>query len=777
MLRKFALLFCIGVIARLFTPVVGESSLMLLAFVPVLLFMTPSLRRFGWLGIALPAGAAYAQIAISDWIGEQQLINPDGRQAWVEVEIDTPARAFIGRVRIEARLNRVDGKPVSGRIRLDCASCPLDFQPGQTWRLRVSLKPIHGLVNPGGFDYERWAVSRDLIARGSVKIRGQNEVLSPGQGQPFRIRFFRHLQEFYSDSPVLGILQGILLGIRHNITARQWAVFSATGTGHLVAISGLHIGLAFFCFYWLAALSIRCVPPLLLYVPAQKLAALIALPPTVFFAINAGFSLPTQRALIMLAVFYLSFVLGRKPPVWHNFSVAMMLVLIFDPFAPLGSGFWLSFGAVGAILFYLGGNTPLSPDVNSHEVRRNRLAMVTHKLRGWIGIQLTVSAVMLPLGYIFFASLPWLSPFINLLAIPIFSAFVLPPALASMFLWQAGFDGLAAVLMQLAAFCLEHMQAALSFVAAWSVPRGQVPAVFQFSVAMAVGGLWLGWKYKKVSFLLLPLLVLFPWLLQPRLLASGEFEIAVLDVAQGLAIGISTASGVTVFDTGTRFGSGYDMGKLVVTPWLESRGAGEIEELIISHGDRDHIGGFAAVTGRFNTNRVYASETGNPSGARPCVRGESWHRDGVSFKFLWPESVSATRHNNRSCVLRISSRYGSALLPGDIERETEFELGRRYPNDLKSNLLIIPHHGSKTSSSAGFLDLVSAHTTVVSRGYLNPFGHPHATVLERLLRHGGNLHDTALHGAVIYRQSAGGVETITWRQRYAGFWRRFGSPK
>ncbi len=738
--------------------------------------------------VAAAVGILTATSSVEYWQMRQLPVEPGAVELTVIGKIVEIPRTFNKMIRIRLKLNHAlpGTRPDTGifpfrnygTVRLNCYDCELDFRIGQIWNLKTRLRPIHGLANPGGFDFEKWAFQKRLVGVGNILRSSGNQRLNPNSGVSFidtlRGGFYRFVNTRVEHKPGRAVIHAITLGNRNGIDPSQWKVFSRTGTGHLIAISGLHIGLVFLCCFIVFNGVARLFPALLVHIPAQKLAAIFALPPTVFFAWLSGFSLPTVRAAIMLSVLYLAFILGRRVLGWHSFSVALVLVLIFDPLAPLTGSFWLSFAAVGAIIFYSLHRNPGRHHLNlkGNPAKHRLVKKLALGTIGWFGVQASVSAVVIPLGALFFGIIALLSPFINLLAIPYFSFLVVPPVLFGTFAWLAGYETISASVLSFASLTIEWLRWLLQYVSMWPLAAFEVDQItllrwFAFAVVL----LSLAGRNIKPRIGVTGLCLLLGSVnVEP--LSQDEFQLAVLDVGQGLAVTVKTRNHFLVYDTGTRFGESYDMGEMVVKPYLRRRQVKKVDTIMISHGDRDHAGGYQTVANAHPPSVLYSSELDNPQGALPCVSGLKWTWDGVLFEVLSPNSVSRTKHNNRSCVLRISSRYGSALLPGDIEKAAEHRLLRSKPGLLDVDILVVPHHGSRTSSTRTFLNTVSPGISILSRGYSNPFNHPHPLVRQRLEAASRYVLDTSASGAIEISFTEKNICASLFRDRHFGFWSR-----
>lgn len=648
---------------------------------------------------------------------------------------------------------------IPSRILLSAGETLFTPRAGEYWRLTVRLKRPHGFRNPGGFDYEAWLFRQRLRARGYVRadpppVRIEREV--PARYAVHRLRqgLGERIRAALPEHPFAGMVTALANGERRGISPMQWQTLRATGTVHLVAISGLHITLVAGMVFFLARFLWSLPGYTVLRVPAPVAAAAAALVAATLYAALAGFAVPTQRALLMLAVAMTGIFLRRRFPPSQLLAAALLAVLLYDPLAVMASGFWLSFTAVAVILFVVQG-----------EHRRPRW-------RQWITLQGAIALGMLPLMLAMFQQVSLVAPLANLLAIPVFNFVVVPLTLFGVVALPTvpeAADGLFA----LAGGALALLWPALEFLG--RLPYGQwtQPAPPAWAILAAVPGvLWLlaprGFpaRWAGVAWMLPMLFVRLP---AP---APGELWFALLDVGQGLAAVLRTANHTLVYDTGARFSASFDTGEAVVVPYLRASGVRRIDTLVISHGDNDHRGGADSLLRAYPAARLLSSirEVAAGYGAQPCREGESWEWDGVRFTLLNPPQGHFSRHNNASCVLKAESRHGSVLLPGDIEARAEQRLVERYGPRLHAEVLVAPHHGSRTSSTAAFIAAVRPRHVLVPAGYRNRYRHPHPAVVARYRQAGSRLHGSAANGALELRLGAAGIELSAFRERARRYW-------
>ncbi|MDR2876022.1 MAG: DNA internalization-related competence protein ComEC/Rec2 [Methylobacillus sp.] len=642
-----------------------------------------------------------------------------------------------------------------------------EFHPGERWRLTVRLKQPHGSWNPHGFDFEVWALERDIRATGYIRDAAADIRLAPQVWRPAYLveRARESVRDRFrvvlGDAPYAGILLALAIGDENAIPNRDWELFRKTGVVHLVSISGLHITMIAGLVFALAQALWRRSEALTLRLPARKAATAAGLAIAFAYALLAGFSVPTQRTVFMLAALAAALWSGRAGSMSLALCWAVLVVLLLDPWAVTAPGFWLSFGAV-ALLVYVGSC---------------RLEQRIHWLREALRSQWVIALGLTPLLIALFQQVSIISPLANAIAIPLVSLVVTPLALLGAVI---PVDAILHLSHGVMAACMKFLQFCADLpLAVW---QQHAPPPWTIIAAIA-GAIWMllprGFPLRWLGLAaLLPMFLLLP---QPP--APGAMRVAVLDVGQGTAVVVRTAHHALVYDTGPRYSSEADSGNRIIAPFLRGEGIARLDGMIISHDNMDHSGGAASLFNALPVGWLASSlppESALHDLARRdmrCFAGQGWTWDGVRFEMLHPtpESYASPKlkDNDRSCVLKVSSAYGSALLTGDIEQRMENELIARNGAALKVDVLLAPHHGSKTSSTAGFVETTHPSAVVFTVGYRNRFGHPKAEVEERYKNVGGLLYRSDRDGAVIFDFSnAEAVEVTRWRRAEPHYWQK-----
>lgn len=685
----------------------------------------------------------------------------------------------------------------SQRFRFDVESCTIGAQPcavdlhrvqltwyeadripraGERWQLRVVLKRPRGLANPGGFDYAAWLVANRIGATGYIERSLDNRRLATASKVSidyWRDQAQQYLRERLAHASMRGLLLGLLIGDGSDITTRQWDTFRATGTVHLFVVSGLQIaftgGLMFALaqLWWRSPLAVSRRRMYLLTMAPAWLTAL-------GYALIAGFGLPLQRALIMFSVLLATMISRREFAASSSWILALWLTLLFDPLAVIDIGFWFSFIAVAAILLIVTGRRErISKPKRWGQTQAWRRTTERGQpmawwqstagwpIKEWWNVQWGVFIASIPILLSLSGQLTLLALPANLIAIP-WSTFVSMPLAfialiadtiapnigAALWHWSdlslVGLTQFLEMLQQRGAFGVWHARGFTSI--------GLVGA----AMAAALMLLPRGTPGRGFAPLLLtPLL----WPALPPI-AVGDYRVTVIDVGQGLSVLIETAGHRGLYDTGPQLGAERSAADIAVLPLLNRKGIRTLDTVVVSHRDNDHAGGLPAITQRLDIQRLLVGDSIADGGREQlCRSGMQWHWDGVEFEILHPID-DRFRGNNRSCVLQIQGSGVTTLLPGDIERSAEFKLLDN-PQLARADILLAPHHGSRSSSTETLLAQIQPRYVVFSSGYRNRFRHPDAGVEQRYREHGAELFNTASDGAVIFQIERGRVAQIT----------------
>jgi len=701
------------------------------------------------------------------WCAQNQLavrLAPasEGRDVAVTGWVASIPRIEADYLSFEFAVEQLDGRPpgrgIPRNIRLSwskTAELPL---PGQHWRFTARLKQPRGYMNPGGFDYEGWLFRHRIGATGYV-VRDRAAVLDDAPRFPLlraRARVMSSMRQALPDDAFAGLAAALVIGDESGVSREQWRVFRETGTAHLVSISGLHISLVAGLVFLLIRFAWRRSAWLCARMPVTLAATFGALLTAIIYAAMAGFSVPTQRALIMLAAVAGATLLRRHVRATDTLGLALLAVLLLDPLSAGDIGFWLSFASVAAIFYVFGG----------------RLHADRGKAMQLLRTQWAVGIGLLPLLVFFFHRVTLVAPLANIVAVPVYSLVVVPLVLLgvgflSIWPWVGALVlKLATGVMSFTWPMLEHL--ARLPIAHLATPEPSLMAV----VVAAIGVLWLMLP-NKVPARWLGVILLLPLFLPTASgIPAAGFNLTLLDVGHGLSAVVRTTQHTLVYDTGPAYSGDSDTGQLVVIPWLQSRGIKAPDLVIVSHADNDHAGGLRSLRAAYAGMPVLSGEAARVAGAKACRRGQSWEWDGVRFEMLAPDVNGPTEGNDASCVLQVRGASGSALLVGDLMRGGEQRLLKLENYALASDVLVVPHHGSLTSSTAGFIKAVSPQFALFPVGYRNRWGFPKPQVMAAYRNAGAELLDTSTAGAVEIRLWPGREPQVVSRWRFDGahFW-------
>ncbi|MDX1516359.1 MAG: DNA internalization-related competence protein ComEC/Rec2 [Woeseiaceae bacterium] len=642
------------------------------------------------------------------------------------------------------------------RMQLRWFEPPVALRPGDIWRLQLRLKRPRGSSNPGAPDFEAWMTRNRIGATGYVVDGRLNRLVDSGRRDPLerlRARYVERVDRDLGDRPSAAVVIALVVGSRHEITPGQWQRYAVTGTTHLMAISGLHVGLAaMFAYLVVAAASGAVGSRSDIHRRSLLAGALVAC----LYAAVSGFALPAQRAALMLVIGTIGLLALRQLDGIRVLATAALAVVISDPLATMAPGFALSFGAVLSLVWLA--RRAVAPAVNWRE----RAWLALRQLRD---VQLGLAVALLPLTVLFFDRCSVASPLINAVAVPLFSVVTVPLALASLLL-DGPLQGIGAAAMRAAAASVDWLEYLIAGAASatWS----------SHVIADLRGAAWL-WLTVPVLYAVLP--PRWPgrhtaWLACIALVSSRPaappadcVRVDVLDVGQGLAAVVQTATRVLVYDTGPAYRGASSAATRVLLPFLRHRGIDEVDALMLSHADLDHAGGTFDLLGGVRVGVVYAGEPLHALPAKRCVRDQAWSWDGVRFRVLHPPAGSPFDGNDASCVLQIGAGEHRVLLTGDIEAPVEAALVRARAVGT-ADVVAVPHHGSRTSSTPPFVSTVRARYAIVSAAHANQWGFPKPDVVARWRAAGARVLDTATSGSVGVRLCAAtGIETVVENRR------------
>ena len=727
-----------GLIVLRFLPAIPALEWVLLMLGTGLLLLVMRVYPVGLFLLGLSWACVQGQSALDDRLSPAL----DGRTLWVEGRVVGLPQQSDAVVRFEVRDAYTRHATLPSTLRLSWYGGP-PVNSGERWRLAVTLKRPKGLLNPQGFDYQAWLLAQRIGATGTIK---DGQLLAPAR-HAWRDGLRQQLLQTEANGRAPW-LAALVMGDGSGLSADDWKLLQATGTVHLLVISGQHIGLFAGLIYGLVALLARygLWPRRLPWLPW---ACGLAFAGALGYGVLAGFEVPVQRACAMLGLVLIWRLRFRHLGVWLPFLLALNAVLIIEPLASLMAGFWLSFAAVAVLIFTFS----------------SRLGPWSWRA-AWLRPQGLIAIGLFPMLWILGLPISLSGPLANLLAVPWISLLVLPAALLGTVLLPVPWVGEG--LLWVAGGLLNGLIWGLTGLAGTLSPW--LPASVPISVwLLAALGAWLlllpaGMVLRPLGWPLVLLAVFAPRTLVP----PGQAEVLQLDVGQGLAIIVRTRHHTLLYDAGPKVRN-LDQGERVVVPALQAMGIGTLDMMLISHADSDHAGGALAVQRAIKVKRVVSGDVpllAEQLQAQPCNSGERWEWDGVTFA-LW-QWDGATDGNQRSCVLQIEASDERLLLTGDINIDAE----RAFldsPLAVPTHWLQAPHHGSRTSSSMVFLKNLSPSAVLISRGHGNTFGHPHPQVMARYKALGMGIWDSAEHGAIRFRLGTFGVAESLREQRR--FWR------
>jgi competence protein ComEC len=633
------------------------------------------------------------------------------------------------------------------RIRLSWFDAPTQPFLGETWQFELRLRRPRGFSNPGSFDYEGWLFRQGIGATGYV-VNGPRNIRRDDHPvdriSRLRQRFVARVRGHLPDDDAAAVLMAVGVGGRHFITREQWQRYAATGVSHLMAISGLHIGLAaggvFFLSWFVLALVCRRSN-------IKDRAALIAAIAAFAYAELSGFAVPAQRALLMTVIFVIAGLIRRQVSAARLLAICALVILLCNPLAILAPGFKLSFAAV-AILFWHLDVSRIPPIVIDNRL----IALLFNGARRLSSTQSALLFGLFPLTALLFDRVAVVAPLVNLLALPVFNFITVPACLLGLIL-DGPFLAAGNVALDVAHWSIG--------IVLWVVRHAADVPFANFHIARPQGlivvvyllvSLWSllppGWPGRQLALVAALATILY----RPPPPPQECVDLHVLDVGQGLALFMQTHGHAAVFDAGPSFRGGADTGRLVLVPFLRSKGIDTLDMLIVSHADQDHAGGVRSLTEEVEVRTLLGGESLDDIDMPQshCRTSKQWHWDGIDFAIIHPSELGRWQGNNASCVLEVRIANHTVVLTGDIESPVETLLARNGAIS-QADIVLIPHHGSRTSSSDLFVSTVRPKVAIVSAGFENRWGFPKQDIVSAWTNAGAEVLNTATSGAISYR--------------------------
>lgn len=688
-------------------------------------------------------GFAYSSLFANAYLLKRMTLAKSGSAGFAVVQIIDLPKYDVDQWQFQAIVLESEdfSELVGEKIKLSWYRTEQRINSGDVWKLQVKLSIPNGVQNPGGFDSEQRAMQQNWVAQGYVKKQADH-IAYQNTIDRFRSQLSQQIESALPKGNAR-FIQALALGDTRAISDQDWEILRRTGITHLIAISGFHVGIVALFAVYCSRLLYKVFPRIGLTVPWPKTCAWVSMTSSFAYTALAGFAIPTVRTSLMIAVLLMAKILYRNISTIHAVALSLFVILLWEPFSILSAGFWLSFSGVLLLIAFM-------PNTNKHS-----------QIGQFIRAQWVVSLGLLPLSIGFFSQTTVIGPFVNMIAIPWISLVVVPlallgvvfswlPLLASFF-WNGAYQCMHGFWLLLEYFQQMH----------WS-SIGIAEANI-FTIIIAIIGVCLCLLPKALPAKYVGLFLVLPLLFQKsEYIPQNSIRLSVIDVGQGLSVLVRTKNHQLLYDTGAGNAHGFSRGTSTLVPALNALQIEYLDKVIISHGDNDHYGGLEGLKKSISINRLEASHDSLKQPFEQCQQGDSWLWDGVRFRYLWPSHALSNKKNDRSCVLQIEANGRTVLLTGDISKESELALSEQYGKQLKSDIIIVPHHGSKTSSSIEFLDFVRPQIAVVSSGFQNRFKHPNLKVVERYQHRGTTVVNTADSGWIELQSSATGWQ---WKLR------------
>ena len=774
---RWLLCFFLGAILSLFLPIVPEVFYVILfTIISVIILLIKPIRYFAALFAAMAwiifHGALYNNIWLNNDI-DQLTVHQKPIQVIGKVKSIPTIQQQVQRFNFD--VTHWHGKPLYKpiKLRLSWKDSVVQLKQGQEWQLNVKIKPAHGYANSATFSYQTWLRAKNIHATGYVKNKG-NALLEVTSS--YRQSLISQYRQLLPASELTSLLMALSFGERQDISQPQWQILNITGTQHLIAISGLHLGLvASFVYlfarlvFFFAGTSLKIIPRLntkhidkiFNHINTHYVALIISGCVAILYAYFAGFAIPTLRALTMLLVFIYLKLQGIYITKVRMILIVLALIIVFMPFSLVSASFWLSFYAV-SVIFWMLWRFPLWFTSDNK---------ILKWLKGIVFLQLGICFLMMPIVAMISNQLTLVSFLANLISVPWMSVTAIPLCLLAvicLIVTPASVE----IFTDLALKSIEINWQYLSLLSEldWSLISISVEnLLIVITSMMTLVALRLFSTMRVYSVIGAGVVLLI--IMDEQFEKYKPWQVTVLDVGQGLAIVIERNNRAILYDTGASYSSGFSLAKSVVIPYLKGRGINKLDYLILSHQDNDHAGGIEDISGALTIGKQidnFSSLTNKLS----CQQGEYLSWRGLTVEFLWPDvktsNFTQLTTNDSSCVIRISDEHNSVLLTGDISSKIERKIA--HLTQLDVDIVIAPHHGSKTSSSNALINAVSPEIAVFSSGYLNHWRMPHHEVLARYQRRGIKTLNTAEEGMITFSFDNSGYQISRFRQQHWPFW-------
>jgi len=739
-------LFCLCALAGAYSlqfcsELPGPAWLGALAVVSLSAIVVPQFRLVGAFLSGFLILAVASQCVIND------RLNPDFAGDSIRIDARVTDFAKNNGASLSFQVSPVGHDDLPRRIRLSWFDAPTQPFLGETWQFELRLRRPRGFSNPGGFDYEGWLFRKGIGATGYVVNGSKNfrrDDRSVDRVSRLRQRFVARVREHLPEDDAAAVLMAVGVGARHFITREQWQRYAATGVSHLMAISGLHIGLAaggvFFLSWIVLALVCRRSN-------IRDRAALIAAIAAFAYAELSGFAVPAQRALLMTVIFVFAGLIRRQVSAARLLAICALVILLCDPLAVLAPGFKLSFTAVAILFWHL-----RVTRVPQFVIDNRLIGTIVNAGRRLTSTQSALLFGLFPLTALLFDRVAVVAPIVNLLALPVFNFVTVPACLLGLImdgpLQPAGNIALDVAHWSIGVVLWLVRHAADLPFASFHIARPQGLYVVVFLSVSFWTLLPPGWPGRQLALVAALATILY----RPQPPPQACIDLHVLDVGQGLALVLQTHTRTAVFDAGPSFRGGADTGRLVLVPFLRSKGIDALDMLIVSHADQDHAGGVRSLSEEVEVRTLLVGESLDDIDMpqQHCQASKRWRWDGIDFAIVHPSELGRWKGNNASCVLEVRIANHTVVLTGDIESPVETLLAQNGAIS-QADIVLIPHHGSRTSSSDLFVSTVRPKVAIVSAGFENRWGFPKDDIVSAWSNAGAEVLNTATSGAISYR--------------------------